>query len=89
MIRLAVFLRYRSGAEVLLQDSGPLLDVADALRLVTQIQTAIAEHGHLILGGDTELIVRIATRSFKADGDPVRKPPALPAVRAVQHGGRF
>jgi hypothetical protein len=88
VIRLTVSIRHRSGSEILLQDSGAMFDIADALRLVTEIRTAIAEHGNAIREGATELVVRVALRSFKADGDPVRKPPAMPAVRA-QRGDRF
>lgn len=87
MIRLSCYARYRSGAEVLIRDSGPVFELSDAQRIVTEIRTLIAEHGAALLNGETELIVRCAVRQFEAEGDRPRKAPPMP--RRQRAAGEF
>jgi hypothetical protein len=90
MIRLTIATRFRSGAEVLVRDSGPIFNLIDARRLVVEVQTLLAEHGDAIVSGKTELIVRCATREFEADGErPRATAPPPPLSRRERRAGEF
>jgi hypothetical protein len=76
---------------VLLRETEPTFEIADALPIITQIRAMIAEHGDAIVNGGVELVVRCASREFKADGDRLVKksPMPVPPVRTQYSGNRF
>ena len=64
MIRVTIAMSYRSGSEVLLHDSGPLLSVRDALSAFEAIADALDGNANQITMGGGQLVVRIVSRSF-------------------------
>jgi hypothetical protein len=81
MIRMAICMVYRSGSEVLLHDSGPLLSVHDALSAFEAIADALDGNANQITMGGGQLVVRIASRSFEplaGVGKPAPRPKRIP-----------
>jgi hypothetical protein len=76
MIRLTVSLRHRSDAEVLHFDSGPLPALADVYAALGEIEAALSEHEGAIVDRRAELVMRVASRDFRADlwSPPPRAP---------------
>jgi hypothetical protein len=78
-IRLTVSLRHRSDAEVLHFDSGPLRAIADVYTALSEIEAALADHETAIASRQAELIVRVASRDFRADlWSPPRREQRVP-----------
>lgn len=75
-LRLTLSAAYRSGAEVLLADSGPLPDLAAVREALSEIDGALDTHADLLFERGAELVIRLGERRFKYDWTPRPRKPA-------------
>jgi hypothetical protein len=76
-LRLTVARAYRRGSEILVHDSGPTLDLSDALLIATEIRRLVEKHGAEIDSSNIGLVVRVEHRDF---ADAVGRPAPRRAI---------
>src|SRR5262249_21555241 len=84
MIRVTVAAHYRSGSEVLLAERADVESLGDAQQALCDLAGELDKHADAILGGSSELVIRVAAGSYEPM--PATRPTPTPS-RQVRRDG--